>query len=257
MPLSGKKALVTGGKRNIGRGIALALAKAGCDIGINDLERDEDVDETLGLIRDMGRKASFYQADISSPDQVQTMVDAFLEESGRIDILVNNPFFTQSTPFLEVPEEAWDRTLDVCLKGYFLCSQRAARAMVSRGNGGCIVSISSVHAERVWLQDTCYGVAKAGILRLTQSMAVELAEHGIRCNAIMPGYMDTSHVFGTDPPQTGSIGEHLHLVVPSRRSGTPEDIGQAVAFLCSPAAGNITGVTLPVEGGLLATAGLP
>ena len=184
------------------------------------------------------------------------MFDAFLEEFGSIDILVNNPYFADSQPFLEISEENWDRTLDVGLKGFFLCSQRAAQAMVEKGNGGAIVSTSSVHADRVWVNDTCYGVAKAGILRLTESMAVELAEHGIRCNAILPGYMDTDHVFGADPPAFGTIPERLHRFVPTRRPGTPEDIGRAVAFLCSPAAGNITGVSLPVDGGLLATGAL-
>ena len=257
MPLSDKKALVTGGRRNIGRGIALALAEAGCDIGINDLERDADAEKTLRLIQETGRKASFFHGDISKADQVQSMVDAFLSEFGGIDILVNNPYFAEHKSFLEIPEEIWDRTLDVCLKGFFLCSQRVARAMVEKGTGGCIVSISSVHAARVWLNDTCYGVAKAGILRLTESMAVELAKYSIRCNAILPGYMDTNHVFGTDPPAQGSIAEHLHRFIPTQRPGTPEDIGRTVVFLCSSAADNITGVSLRVDGGLLVTEGIP
>jgi len=126
--------------------------------------------------------------------------------------------------------------------------------MVERGEGGCIVSTSSVHARRAWKTDTAYGVAKAGILRLTESMAVDLGQYGIRCNAVLPGHMDTDHFFGTPPPDLGSINDELQMSVPLRRRGTPEDIGRAAAFLCSPAAGCITGVSVPVDGGMLTTA---
>jgi NAD(P)-dependent dehydrogenase (short-subunit alcohol dehydrogenase family) len=140
----------------------------------------------------------------------------------------------------------------VGLKGFFLCSQQAARAMVEQGEGGSIISTSSVHGARAWPGDTAYGAAKAGVLRLTESMAVDLGEHGIRCNAILPGHMDTDHVFGTPPPERGSVGKENYRTLPLRRRGTPEDIGRAVAFLSSDAAGCITGVSLPVDGGLLA-----
>jgi 3-oxoacyl-[acyl-carrier protein] reductase len=256
MTLSDKKALVTGGRRRIGRGIVLALAEGGCDVGVNDIELDEDGEETLRLVREMGREAEFYTADISDSGQVQGMIEAFVRRFGRIDILVNNPYWSQNKPFLEIYEATWDRTLDVCLKGFFLCSQAAAREMVKQGEGGSIVSTSSVHARRAWPTDAGYGVAKAGILRLTESMALDLGQHGIRCNAVMPGYMNTDHVFGTEAPAVGSAPEQLHSFIPTKREGTPEDIGRAVAFLCSPAAGNITGASLPVDGGLLVT-GVP
>jgi len=256
MQLAGRKALVTGARRSIGRGIAQALARAGCDVGINDLERDADAEETLRLVGEQGRGVEFFQADLARAEQVEGMFAAFVERFERIDILVNNAYWTAHHPFLEIPEEVWDRTVDVSLKGYFLCGQQAARAMVARGGGGCIVNISSVHAHRVWPTDTCYGVAKAGIIRLTQSMAVDLGPYGIRCNAIQPGYMDTGHLFGAAAPDLGSAPERLHGFIPSRRYGTPEDVGRAVVFLCSPAAANITGVSLPVDGGLLVT-GVP
>ena len=179
------------------------------------------------------------------------MVDAFQNEFGAVDILVNNPFFAKPLTFLEITEEAWDRTLEVCLKGFFLCSQYIARAMVEQGRGGSIVSISSVHADRSFANSLVYGVAKAGIDRLTEGMAVELAQYGIRCNAVQPGYMDTGHAFGSDPPPVGSAPENLRPLIPTGRPSTPEDIGRAVAFLCSPAASNITGHSIPVDGGLL------
>lgn len=249
--LDGKKALVTGGKRRIGRGIALALADAGCDVGINDLAEDDDAHETVRRIEAMGRKAAFYAADISDASQVNAMMSAFVSDFGTIDTLANNPYWSQNRPFLELEEENWSRTMDVCVKGFFLCSQSAARVMVEHGHGGSIASTSSVHAEAAWPDDCAYGVAKAAILRLTRSMAVELGPHGIRANAVLPGYMETAHEFGTPPPEpdgtkpspnTGTLG----------RPSTPEDIGRAVAFLASPAAATITGVSLPVDGGLLA-----
>ncbi len=253
MLLSGKKALVTGARRNIGRGIAEALAEAGCDVGINDIELDADAEETLERVRAHGGQAAFFQADITSAPNVQTMVDTFCSKFGRIDILVNNAYFADHKPFLEIEEETWDRTMNVCLKGFFLCSQAAARKMAQQGDGGSIVSISSVHAQRVWANDTCYGTAKTAILRLTQSMACDLSQHGIRCNAILPGYMDTDHTFGNPAPVLGSASENLHRFIPSRRYGTPEDIGRSVVFLSSTYAANITGVALPVDGGLLTT----
>jgi NAD(P)-dependent dehydrogenase (short-subunit alcohol dehydrogenase family) len=253
--LAGKKAFVTGGKRRIGRGIALALAADGCDVGINDLELDADAEETLGLIRDMGREAEFFPGDISDSSQVEKMFAAFLARFDRIDILANNPYGGGGQDFLELTEENWDLNMDIGLKGFFLCSQQAARAMVAQGDGGSIVSTSSVHGRRVWTGDTAYGTVKAGILRMTQSMANDLGKHGIRCNAVLPGHMNTNHVFGTPPPEIGDIEGELAEKVPLRRRGTPEDIGQAVAFLCSPAAGCITGVSLPIDGGLLAADG--
>lgn len=252
--LTGKKAFVTGGKRRIGRGIALALAEAGCDVGINDLHHDEDGDRTVALIREMGREAEFYAGDIADSAVVDRMFDAFLERFGRIDILVNNPYGGKGAHFLELTEENWDANLDVGLKGFYLCSQRAAKAMVAQGGGGAICSTSSVHGRRAWKTDTAYGCAKAGVIRLTESMAVDLGEHGIRCNAVLPGHMNTDHVFGDPPPELGSLQAEHQPSVPLRRRGTPEDIGRAVAFLCSPAAGCITGASLPVDGGLLACA---
>lgn len=252
--LSGKKALVTGGKRRIGRGIALALAEAGCDVGINDLTVDSDAQETVQLIQKLNRKSEFYPADISDPTHVEKMFSTFLEEFGQIDILVNNPYGGTAQGFLELTEKNWDLNLDIGLKGFYLCSQQATRAMVATGTKGCIVSTSSVHGRRAWKGDTAYGVAKAGVLRLTESMAVDLGEYGIRCNAVLPGHMNTNHEFDTPPPSVGSIEESLFEHVPLRRRGTPEDIGRAVVFLCSDASACITGVSLPVDGGLLAGA---
>ena len=169
--LKGKKAFVTGGKRRIGRGIALALAEAGCHVGINDLTLDQDGEETLRLVRACGREAEFFEGDISDASQVERMFALYLQRFGRIDILTNNPYGGIGQRFLDLTEENWDLNLDVGLKGFFLCSQQAALAMVAQGSGGCIVSTSSVHGRRAWKGDTAYGAAKAGVIRLTESMA--------------------------------------------------------------------------------------
>ena len=126
MLVEGKKALITGSGRGIGRGIAQLLAEEGADVGINDLERNEAAEETLKLVGDTGRKASWHQADVSSADGINRMIDEFIDAHGRIDIMVNNAVSTHDKPFLEITEEAWDLELAIALKGYFLCSQRAA-----------------------------------------------------------------------------------------------------------------------------------
>ena len=254
MQLAGKKALITGARRNIGRGIAQALAEAGCDVGINDIEQDADADETLHLVDELGRESAFSLADLANSGEIETMFEAFLKRFGKIDILVNNAYYGEQKPFLELTEEDWDQTMNVCLKSFFLCGQHAVRAMVERENEGCIVNISSVHAKRAWPLNTCYGVAKAGVVRLTEAMAVDLGGYGIRCNSILPGYMDTSHNFGSAAPPRGSAPDRVRRAIPSERCGTPEDIGRAVVFLCSSAGANITGVALPVDGGFLVTA---
>ena len=252
--LAGMKALVTGARRNIGRGIALALAEAGCDVGINDIERDDDADQTLALLRERGREACFLAADVSDSAAVERMFAVFTDRFGPIDILVNNAYAGVRQPFPAIDESEWDRTLDVSLKGAFLCARAAARDMLATGRTGSIVNIGSVHGDRAWPGGTCYGVAKAGLQRLTASIALDLGEHGIRCNAVLPGTMDLEHRFGTPPPAVGSIRPALAASLPLRRRTTPEDIGHAVVFLCSPAAGCITGVALPVDGGLLISA---
>lgn len=239
MALRGKVALVTGGKRQIGRGIALALADAGAAVvGINDLEQDADATETMRLLELAGCKTAFFAADVSSSHAVSAMFTSFLETFGRIDVLANNPYKWEPAAFTEISEESWDMSMGVCLKGYFLCSQAAARAMITQGEGGAIVSTSSVHAKRAWQGDTVYGIAKAGILRLTQSMAVDLASHNIRCNAVLPGYMDVNTPWGSEAgpaqlaeyfPAHPSPGPENFNPPVRDQTGTPEDIGRAVS----------------------------
>ena len=135
MLLEGKKALITGSRRGIGRGIAGLLASEGADIGINDIERDQNAEDTMGMVRQEGRAVSWHLADIADSSQVNGMFDEFLSEHGRIDILVNNAVASIDNSFLDISEADWDFVVDNALKGYFLCSQRAAREMVAQGRG--------------------------------------------------------------------------------------------------------------------------
>jgi len=257
MVLEGKKALVTGARRGIGRAIALALAREGCDVGINDYEIDAAARETEAMVRAVGREALLLQADISDTGAVERMVARLLETFGRIDIMVNNAASWRMAPFLEVTEADWNRHVDVALKGVFFGSQAAARAMAKSG-GGCIVSIASVHAYRAWPDDSVYGVAKAGVVRLTMSMALDLADQNIRCTAIAPGYIDSRLLPPEREPERGHPDYEAPVVpyVPCRRIGVVDDIANAVVYLCSPAASYVNGTCLLVDGGFL-TQGTP
>lgn len=258
MLLEGKKALVTGARRGIGRAIAVALAREGCDVGINDLELDAAAEETRAMVESLGRHALLLEADVADSCAVYAMVERFVAQFGRIDIMVNNAASWRMAPFLEIEEQDWDRHMDVALKAVFLGSQAAARAMVRGGSGGSIVSISSVHATRAWPNDAVYGIAKAGVIRMAMSMALDLAEYGIRCNAVAPGYIDSRLL---PPEREGERGhpdyeETVTPYIPSRRIGVPEDIAGAVVALCSPLASYVNGTCLLVDGGFL-TQGTP
>ncbi len=249
--LEGKKALVTGSRRGIGAAIAMRLAAEGADVGVNDIERDEEAEKTLTAVARLDRRASWHQADIGDTAQRARMFDEFLEVHGRIDILVNNAVASDNIPFLEISEEFWDHLVGHGLKGYVFCSQRAAQEMVKQGSGGKIVSISSVHSYRAWPHDTVYGIVKAGLNRMAKSLAVDLAGTGINVNCVAPGYIDSRVLPLAEEPMRGNLGENAVSWIPSRRGGVPADIANAVLFLVSPLADYVNGETILVDGGLL------
>ena len=248
---SNRVALVTGSRRGIGRAIALTLAREGYDIVVNDYTLDAGAEETAAEIRARGRQALLVQADLGEVASIRDLVRQSLGHFGRIDVLVNNAATWQWEDFMDVTEAAWERMLAVDLKGPLFCAQEVARAMFDQG-GGAIVNISSVHRMRCWPQDTVYGICKAGITRLTESMAYELGPRGIRVNAIAPGYID-SRTPSPDQPPIGqpAYAEAVIPVTPLRRIGLPADIAETVAFLVSDRASFITGQCLTVDGGFL------
>ena len=253
MLLEGKKALITGSRRGIGRGIAELFASHGADVGINDIARDDDAERTMEMVRGHGRRVSWHKADIASSAEVVRMFDEFVNEHERIDILVNNAVASRKYNFLDIGEEDWDFEVGNALKGYFLCSQQAARRMAAQGDGGRIVSISSVHALRAFPNDTVYGVCKAGLIRMVKSMALDLAGHNINSNCVAPGYIDSRPL----PPGQ----EHLRAGpgyadeamgwIPARRGGVPLDIARAVLFLCSELGDYVNGQCITVDGGFI------
>jgi len=252
MTVTQRVALVTGSRRGIGRAIALTLARDGYDIVINDYTIDDLAEQTAADIRALGRQAHLIAADLGDTASIKALVQGTVAHFGRLDVLVNNAATWEWDDFTDIPEAHWDKMLAVDLKGPFTCSQEAAKQMIAQGNGGAIVSISSVHSYRCWPQDTVYGICKAGIIRLTQSMAFELGPHGIRVNAIAPGYIDSRVPNPNEPP----IGQPDYAapvvpVTPMRRIGLPEDIAEAAVFLVSDRATFITGQCLTVDGGFL------
>lgn len=258
--LDGKRALITGSRKGIGRGIALTLAGEGADIGINDILDDEVTAQAVEASAALGVKASSHPGDVSSIKGVNAVIDSFVAEHGGIDILVNNAIFRdQSRPIFDVDEAYWDRMMDLSLKGYFFAAQRAAKEMISQETGGRIVSLSSVHAYGASTGWTPYGIAKAGLRRMAKGMAVDFAGTGVTVNCIAPGAIsnrlpeDSSAIDGAPHDVVANPG--LKERVPSHRGGLPSDIANAVLYLTSPLGEYVNGETILVDGGMMANAG--
>ena len=248
MKLEGKVALVTGAARGIGKGVALELAKNGADVMINDIAPREVAADVLNEIQSLGRRAAFFQGDVGDRTRDEHMMEQTVRHLGRLDILVNNAAISIRKPLLELDPSDVERVWHVALWGVFHCSQLAARHMVAQGDGGNIVSISSVHAYRAFPTSTAYNAAKAAVNHMSQTWAVELARYHIRVNFIEPGWIDTpgERNFYTED-QLREEGSKLLL----GRLGRPQEIGKAVAYLVSDDASYVTGTCLRVDGGFV------
>ena len=243
--LSGKVALVTGAGRGIGRGIALQLARCGADLVINDRPGGPDLNLAGEAIRSLGRTCHTIEGDVFTRHGCERLVQSTIALSGRIDILISNPAYSRRGTFLEYSPEEFERTINGTLTSGFHISQLVARLMVSQGQGGKIVFISSVQAEMPIANCAPYGAAKAGLNHLMRSIAVELAPYRINVNAIEPGWIDTPGERITFSDETiAAEGQQL----PWGRLGLPEEIGHAAAFLVSDQADYITATVLPVDG---------
>ncbi len=250
--MQAKVALVTGARRGIGRAIAVRLAKEGYDIALHDVVIDALALQTEKAVRSFGRDCFLVEADLAKSDAAESLVKATADHFGRMDALVNNAATWELEDCQEAKEETWDHMVAVDLKAPFLIGQQVSKVMIGQGTGGAIVNISSVHRSRVWPQDSIYGICKAGIVRLTESMAYELGPSGIRVNAIAPGYIDSRVPEDSDSP----IGKPAYTSAvepwtPLRRIGIPEDIAEVAEFLLSDRASFVTGQCLTVDGGLL------
>jgi len=245
MRLTGKVALVTGAQQGIGRAIALALAREGADVGVNYLDDRGAADKVVQEVRGAGRRTLLVQADVAQPASAQAMVEQVVGELGGIDVLVNNAGVYPRVPLLEMRESDWDLVLDVNLKGGFFCAQAAARSMIAGRRRGAIINMAS-QAIRGAVRGVHYSASKGGVVAMTRAMALELAPHGIRVNAIAPGLTDTAQ------PRYGNTEAELAVMasaVPLGRMAQPADIAGIAVFLASDEAGHVTGQTLHVNGG--------
>lgn len=248
--LAGKKALVTGGSRGIGRGVVLALAEQGADVVINFTSSKDKAEAVAQEVEAKGRKALIIQADVSKRSEVVSMFEQIKQEWGGLDILVNNAGVLRGGEFSEFSEEMLDEVLGVNLKGQFFCAQEAVKMMK---NGGRIINIASISSGGTgvgFAQIEAYTASKGGVIGLTENLALDLGPKGINVNAIAPGAIDTDMSRGTSDDK--EMGEAVLRRIPKGRVGKPEDIGAAAAFLASDEADYITGVTLYVDGGWLA-----
>ena len=246
MRLAGKKALVTGAARGIGRGCALELARAGADVAINDREASPEAASLIAEITAIGRQAVLVAGDAFDRASCEGIVTHTLAAFSRIDILVSNPAYSRRGDFLDFDPQVFEKVVTGTLFGGFHISQFVSRHMVERGGGGKIVFISSVHSRRPYARSVAYNAGKSGLNHMAFTIAAELISHRINVNVIEPGWIDT-------PGEHATFGSEMLAKagadLPWGRLGQPADIGRAAVFLCSDDADYITGTSLVVDGG--------
>lgn len=246
MKLANKIALVTGGSRSIGRAIALGFAREGADVAVNYVSNAAEAQRTVRDIEALGRQALAVKADTSNRKAVEAMVDEICERFGRIDILVNNAGVQKRVFFLDLEETDWDWMLGVNLKGYFLVGQAVA-ARMKNSRQGAIINISSEAAGFPAPRMTAYCVSKAGVAMLTKCMALELAQYGIRVNALAPGLTRTD--LNRKDLEDEDFLKMRVARIPLGRVMDPENLVGAALFLASSDSEMATGTTLQVDGG--------
>ena len=247
MRLHGRVAAVTGGALGIGRATALLFAAEGAAVALGDVKVDA-AEAVVKEIVQRGGRAIAVGVDVGDTGQVQAFVDRTVAELGRLDVMFANAGIAHVAPFLEHPEAQWHRVLRVNLTGVFLCCQIAARRMVQQGGGGRLITTASINGFRGVENLVGYNVAKAGVIELTKTMAVELAQHHITVNAIAPAQIDTRLTRGySDDAKARRVAR-----IPMGRFGEAEEVARVALFLASDDASYVTGHTLAVDGGYLA-----
>ena len=247
MKLKGKRALITGAARGIGRGIAEVFADEGADVVINDVDQMPLAEEVANGIRAKGRRAITVQGDVAKRADVEPMFDKAWKELGPLDILVNNAGIETIIPFLEMTDDQWTRLVDVNLRGAWLCSQVFCGRVLAEKRQASIVNIGSIQAAKVLPGRTHYAPTKLGLEALTRNMSAEMTPQGIRVNCIHPGLIDTPMTAWVmkDPQILPLILQQISL----GRAGQPREIGTVAAFLASDEASYLTGQSVFVDGG--------
>jgi glucose 1-dehydrogenase len=246
MVLQGQVALITGAGRGIGRATALALARAGVRVAVNDLDPRAAADTAAEISRADGRALAL-PGDVAAQETVEGLVAAAVEAFGRLDIAVANAYYSAREPFWTADMGRFRRTIDVTMWGAFYALRAAARQMVEQGNGGSIVVIGSPHAVFAVPEAMAYNMAKAAVEHMARTAALELAVHRVRVNVIQPGWIDTP---GEREHATEEEIKRAARKLPWKRLGLPEEIARGVVFLCEPGSDYITGSTLAIDGGI-------
>jgi NAD(P)-dependent dehydrogenase (short-subunit alcohol dehydrogenase family) len=260
--LSGQAALVTGGGAGIGRAIAVALAEHGADVVIAEIDADR-AEEAAAAVSATGSRGLAVRTDVMDTDDVRSAVASAERELGRLDILVNNAGGVSGRRFLEQTERSWRRHIDMNLVSMLAATSAAARVMIAGGRGGSIVNVASIEGTRAAPMYAVYAACKAGMINFTRTMAVELAEHGIRVNAIAPDTTATPGLRGLRagpvPDQLPSLppaeAKRMASYVPLGREGLADECAGVAVFLTSAMAGYVTGACIPVDGGTWASGG--
>lgn len=244
--INGKKALVTGAGRGIGKSIAIGLAEAGADVGLIARTMGE-LEAVASEIKELGREATPVSSDLTKIDGIQPLVEEFASRMGGIDILVNNAGINIPQNSLDVTVDAWDKIMDINLKASFFMAQAAGRVMIRQGRGGRIINISSQTGSVALNKRAAYCASKAGLNLITKVLALEWACHGILVNAVAPTFVETdlSKEFLSDP----QFREYALSKNMLKRIGSPEDVVGAVIYLASPASSLVTGHILMVDAG--------
>jgi NAD(P)-dependent dehydrogenase (short-subunit alcohol dehydrogenase family) len=243
MNLTGKRILVTGSSRGIGKAIALELAARDATLAVHGPQESDELGASYRAVCKRSPSSIMVCADLSRSEQIEAMFDMVKQQLGGLDVLVNNAATQNPSPLVDLKEEDWDYVLAVNLKAPFLCAQHAARLMRESGNGGRIVNISSVHASAPRRNYAHYSTAKAGLEQLTKCLALELAEYNIQANAVVVGAVATE----LTPPNRQAA---FATAIPAGRVGTVDEIARVVAFLAGNECDYLTGASITVDGGL-------
>ena len=261
--LDGQVAVITGGGGGIGRAIGLAFASVGADIAIGDIVPERCV-ETADRVRELGRQALGLPTDVTDTAQIRALIEQADAQFGRIDILVNNAGGVGGRPFLEQSERSWRRHIDLNLVSMFAATSAAVPLIIRGARGGTIVNVASIEASRAAPNYAVYAACKAGMLNFTRTMALELADHGIRINAIAPDYTVTPGLRGNisgpvDPSKwmqpTPQQMDVTRRRIPLGRAGIDTECGNVAVFLASKMSSYVTGTVIPVDGGSWASSG--